>query len=810
MNLGGRPGALATTNGAQRTAAGADLFLIAPLLLVKPFEKRGRLVDRKHIQDEPALRTGAADEQQKTQTAIINVGDLTQHLRTIDPSAETFIFYAIDHQTNACFHHTGRVNKRTLRWINDQQSNGCSIYVAAQAMSGHRRLNSEVARFRVVFADFDNGLPASRLPLDPFITETSSGRYQAQWPIDADGQQLTEDEWRGMGRRLAQDFGADPNAMKPAQGVRLAGTQNAKPDRNGFRVRIVNESADRYSAATLLAAFPPLPDPNQSLTVRYEKGQRRATFDDQMARRHRAYFDSGFSADVAQISALQPGSRNDALYRCACRWGRYVHHKIVARNEFVDRLLVACEANHLLKDDGQRKCLAEINNGLKKAAHDRLDPLPERPRPSSAPAANAARADNEQLEWPEITSKGKPVARSQANIAAFLGSRGVTLRRNVFSLRDEVGIDGETSALDDALLRQLRLEADAMGLTPSRDYFDDVVQDLARRAPYHPLHGYLDGLSHDGKARLDSWLVDYAGAKDTPFNRAVGRCVLIAAVRRVRHPGCKFDTALVLEGKQGGGKSSLIKALAGEDWFSDSLQVGADPKEVIEHTSGKWILELAELAGIGKKGRERVKAFLSRSTDRAALKYARLAADVPRQFIVIGTTNSTEYLDDPTGNRRIWPVRCNSIDIRGIRRDRDQLWAEASIAEAAGESVELPASLWEQAANEQSKRLTNDPWFDRLEPVLDNHGKPLSGLIAKEDIWRFLKVDVNAQDPHKGRLLTEAMARHGWVAGKRRRSVPGEEGPGRATPCFVKESGTGEEPRWIKLNPGFDDYRTED
>ncbi len=401
---------------------------------------------------------------------------------------------------------------------------------------------------------------------------------------------------------------------------------------------------------------------------------------------------------------------------------------------------------------------------------------------------------DDKIDWPETKSDTKaPVHRSQANIRAFLAARGIELRRDVFGLRDEVICDGRTLAMDDAVLRSIRLEADAAGLKPPRDYFEDVVADLARQASYHPVLNYIEPLVWDGVCRVATFFQTYAGSPDTPLIRAQGKAALVAAVRRVRQPGYKFDSIIVLEGRQGIGKSTLVKELAGENWFSDSLQIGTDPKATIEQTAGKWICEFAELSGHRKKEQQTVKAFLSRTTDSAALKYERRAVDVPRQFICIATVNDAKYLTDTTGNRRYWCVPVSKIDIPGIRRDRDQIWAEAAYLESEGEPVVLPANLVKAAEIEQQKRCLSDPWLDQLEPPLDGE----CGAVAKSDLWHHLKIEANRQDRYVAERLEQVMSQLGFTSDRRRGH---SKFSGKAVHCFVKEGwGAGPMP-WL-LNP---------
>ena len=189
---------------------------------------------------------------------------------------------------------------------------------------------------------------------------------------------------------------------------------------------------------------------------------------------------------------------------------------------------------------------------------------------------------------------------------------------------------------------------------------------------------YLDALTWDGTPRIDRWLVDYAGAEDTPYVRGVSRAMLVAAVRRARHPGSPLDQVLVLEGPQGCGKSTALRVLAADDaWFTDALPSVKDARQVIEATAGKWIVEDSELAA--KMAAAGFKAFLSATHDEARLAYQRESTRVPRSFVVVGTTNATDdYLRDATGNRRFWPVRVRRFDLERLAAARDQLWAEAA------------------------------------------------------------------------------------------------------------------------------------
>ena len=349
-----------------------------------------------------------------------------------------------------------------------------------------------------------------------------------------------------------------------------------------------------------------------------------------------------------------------------------------------------------------------------------------------------------------------------------LAKMNLSVKLDAFSNRMLLeGLDATVKVIDDRIMTRLWLETDRrFKFLCMKGFYFDVVGDIAFRNAFHPVRDYLDSLSWDGQGRLDDWLINYCGAEDTDYVRAVGRIVLLAAVRRVRHPGVKFDEMLVLEGAQGIGKSQVLNALAvKEEWFTDEVPLAGDGKLAIEALNGRWIAEAAELKGMRNKEVEHLKAFLSRTHDRGRLAYDRITSEVPRQFIIVGTTNSEHYLMDMTGNRRFWPVHVDRADVEGLTRDRDQLWAEAAHREAQGESIRLPEELWAVAGEEQAKRVLEDPFMVTLAAALEGQW----GKIASENVFRLLDIPAGQRNQAHNIRIGETMRRLGWRRERLRR-----------------------------------------
>ena len=243
--------------------------------------------------------------------------------------------------------------------------------------------------------------------------------------------------------------------------------------------------------------------------------------------------------------------------------------------------------------------------------------------------------------------------------------------------------------------------------------YDIAVSKVTDDRSYHPIKEFLASLPEwDEIPRVDTLLVDFLGAVDNEYVRAVTRKTLVAAIARVMTPGCKFDTMLVLSGPQGKGKSTLIAKLC-RDWFNDSLLLSdTKDKTAAEKLQGYWILEIGELAGLKKTDIETLRGFLSRQNDIYRAAFGRRATPHPRQCVFIGTTNADTYLRDITGNRRFWPVKVPGGTDRGswelTREEVEMIWAEALHYYKKGETLHLPKELEPIAVQEQKEAMEQD------------------------------------------------------------------------------------------------------
>jgi putative DNA primase/helicase len=309
----------------------------------------------------------------------------------------------------------------------------------------------------------------------------------------------------------------------------------------------------------------------------------------------------------------------------------------------------------------------------------------------------------------------------------------------------------------------------------SKQHVIDGVRLAGRSRAFHPVREYLRGVTWDGKPRVDEWLETFCAVKPRTqelksLTRAVARSWLVACVARAMQPGCKVDSLLVLEGRQGIGKSKALAALAGDGYFSDAL-IDFGTKDACQTIQGVWIFELAELDAIVRGGTSQAKAFVTRAVDRFRQPFGRVAESIPRSVVFGGTVNHRGYLKDTTGNRRFWTVRCEGeLDVAGLRAARDQLWAEARALYERGVAWHLTKEDEASMREEHVERMEVDPWDEVIRSWAESRGEAAFGI--NELLEGALGMKAQSRNPKVTRRVVPILEGLGYE--KRRAGARGE------------------------------------
>lgn len=295
----------------------------------------------------------------------------------------------------------------------------------------------------------------------------------------------------------------------------------------------------------------------------------------------------------------------------------------------------------------------------------------------------------------------------------------------------------------------------------------------AMKRRIHPVRDELDAFRWDGKRRAPTWLVDVMGADDTPLVRAIGQAWLVSCVARIYRPGCKVDTVLVLEGKPGIFKSSVLRALVGDRYFLEMSIADVANKDAMQLLRRKWIAEFPEIDGLSRTEQAHVKAFFSRQVDTYRPSYGKGTRDFPRQIAFAATTNKEQYIADETGGtgRRLWPVWCTRGDVALATKLREQLWAEAVARFQSGEQWHLTDPELRDAEREsQDARFRADPWEQTIAAWLakpqDMGPSKAERGVTTSDVLEALGLEVGRRDQAAASRVGSVLRRLGWVPPK--------------------------------------------
>jgi predicted P-loop ATPase len=347
--------------------------------------------------------------------------------------------------------------------------------------------------------------------------------------------------------------------------------------------------------------------------------------------------------------------------------------------------------------------------------------------------------------------------------------------------------------LTDADVTCIQTQLQRLGMRHvSRETTMAAIETVALERQFHPIRDWLNGLAWDEQPRLDMLLPAYFGCDNRDprvheYLTTIGPMFLMAMVARIFRPGCKADYMLVLESPQGELKSTACKVLAGGDqWFSDSLPDlhRADAVRVSMHLRGLWLLEIAEMSAIRAAEASALKAFLTQTEEQFIPKFGRKTVREPRQCLFIGTTNKAVYLRDETGGRRFWPVKCGTIAIEALIRDREQLFAEAVDRFRRGENWWPDQETENRLIRPQqdTRYEADEAWENLITDYLDQpypYDHASARLLGEPDAMRKTRTTVllvarealHIERPRIAttdqRRITAVLERNGWVRGER-------------------------------------------
>ena len=330
-------------------------------------------------------------------------------------------------------------------------------------------------------------------------------------------------------------------------------------------------------------------------------------------------------------------------------------------------------------------------------------------------------------------------------------------RYNEFN--DQIYINGENYEDEDTTEIELWLHR-VYSVQIAKEKVNDLIIRQAKNNSFHPLQDYLNSLEWDGVCRLETLLQTYWGVFDSDLLREIGFRWAISCVARALMPGAKMDTVLILCGPQGAYKSTSFRVLAGEDWFTDGhLDISKKDAQELIHKTGVWVWEMAENNTLNKAESNTSKEFLSRPIDIFRPSYGRNPVRRPRSIVFVSTTNDQHFLTDKTGNRRFWPVIITDIDLEGLQRDRDQIWAEAVHYFNTNEVWWLDPTMEQDLFEHQEKFVIEDPWEAAVERCISTYPE---GFV-NGDVFEYLNLPAYRQNTKEAKRVNAICQQKGLV-----------------------------------------------
>ncbi len=695
-----------------------------------------------------------------------------------------------------------------LNWeqIEKYQADGRGVYVVVNGASGGHT-DADVKNCCAIFCEWDDIPLAEQFEkwselgfVEPTFTVYSGDKsMQPYWVFD---EPIAPEQWRELQTLLIAVMGADKSNKNPSRVFRLAGGWHVKPDRAPAKTEIVGESGIRYKYGDLrdrLLNLMPIPSPIPNAQYQIPSPMPNAELASAPASASK-YKDIEIPVPIPVPITCSLGKSEEFLSGVTTQrntsMATLARDLIGVQSEFNRLGQTTDEDAYTLFIDACRRCSpgggwgegewesiwasAMKSNPTASITHHITDGVEncirgyywrylksQNQTEVSEPETSVNRITNKALESDD------KLIQDYNKIEAFFRGR---IRLNKLSKRIE--IDNQPVSIDRAKI-QLAVRHGILVKSCKEDVLD-IITELAEQNQYSPIEHYLSALPIPSDTSIfDNLAERYFGVSSAIYQTFV-RKTLIGAVARALSPGCKLDTALILQGKQGFKKSTFFKVLAG-DYFDDSLGAVSDKDERLKlHRA--WFVEWSELESIFKRRDvSQTKAFLSSAIDAVRPPYCRDTQDFKRASIIVATTNKEEFLSDETGNRRFWiiPVQ-KRIDIKLLAKERDAIWAAAVAAYKSGESWWLDYNEELNAETIAQEFQTTDPWLEPIVTFTQHREWVLLG-----DLLNHLQVDLSRQERAHQMRVTGILKILGWS--KNYRTIGGKK-------CRVWEKLTPEPP----------------
>ncbi|TPL16963.1 hypothetical protein FJ945_26105 [Mesorhizobium sp. B2-4-9] len=660
--------------------------------------------------------------------------------------------------------------------IVNYQSQGFGVFINCNEMDGNGLTLANVQSIRTHVVDLDN-LSAQQNcerasqfnPSPSFAVQSSPGRFHVYWTVQP---YVGNERATLINRRLRQQFDGDKAVVDPSRVLRLAGTLHLKnpsqphlvtcwalggygrcldPAMLEIALASVNVSdggqGGRHELGEPLLAAPSLAHVRHALNLLDPNDLERDAWISTLAAAKQAAWTHGTANEIdamllAWCSRYKDDDPGDDRKQIAS-----IRNTELGWPSLVRRI-PALQAETLFGGAAYQLPLGASATPLQPA---RPQPQPPQQLDGYVEIISTASGDsgkNTLIETVKLLHGNLPVA--------FDEFTQTVLATHPLPWDKHGSFPRQWTELDTI---HCQLSVQALFAKPGKDTVHDAVAVIANKHKRHQVRDYLDALQWDGIQRLPLLASRYFGTPDTPYAGIIMTKFMVGAVARIMQPGCKMDNVVILEGKQGTGKSSAIAMLAGAQWFTDELP-DLHTKDAAIQLAGKWIIEVSELSALKRSDVETIKKFMGRSVDTFRAPYERTTEDHPRQCVFVATTNDENYLKDQTGNRRFWPLACGTISVDAIKQDRDQLWAEAFTRYRNGERWWLEDDETKLAEVAQEERREPDPWDERIA----SHVATLNGLPTTfAQICFVLNIPFERLNSTVNKRVVQCLKRVGYV-----------------------------------------------